>query len=128
MEIVTTIACILTFVIPTIMVIIGIRKEKNKRLDERDKMFREDEIKFKKKQKAKPESIDAVEVLSNILQDEVKKITESPVKPKLKTGRKPGKKKPEFPIEPNGTVKYKSKRGRKPKNNDKKGGDQMLLS
>lgn len=120
---------LLVILIPIVLSIMNIVAEKNRRLDERDKMFREDEIKFKKKQKVKPESIDAVEVLSNILQDEVKKITEkSPVKPKSKRGRKPGNKKQEFPIEPTEHIKPKSKRGRKPRNNDKKGGDQMLLS
>lgn len=120
---------LLVILIPIVLSIMSIIAEKKKRAKQRDEMFPADEVKLEKKTKIKPVSIDAVEVISNILQDEVKKITEkSPVKPKSKRGRKPGNKKPEFPIEPIEIVKPKSKRGRKPKNNNKKGGDQMLLS
>ena len=121
---------LLVILIPVVISIIGIRLEKKKKARERNEMFPTDEVKLEKKPKIKPVVIDAVSVLSDILQDEVEKLTaESSVKPKSKRGRKPTKKKkPEFPIEPTEPVKPKSKRGRKPKNKDKKGGDQMLLS
>ena len=121
---------LLVILIPVVISIIAIVLEKKKKVIERNEMFPTDEVRLEKKPKIKPVVIDAVSVLSDILRDEVEKLTdESTVKPKSKRGRKPAKKKkPEFPIEPTEPAKPKSKRGRKPKNKDKKGGDQMLLS
>jgi len=115
-------------VLPVVIMVIGIKKSKKERIEERDEMFYEGDVKFGENADGTPieindtpAPIDAVEEVTKILTDEVEKIT----KPKKK---KPGrKKKSEFPIEPV-APKPKSKRGRKPKNKDKKGGDQMLLS
>jgi hypothetical protein len=88
-------------------------------------MFYDGEVKFDENPDgfkiAPSDSIDAVAELSKTLSNELEKAT----KPKKKKPAK--KKKPEFPIEP-AIIKTKAKRGRKPKNKDKKGGDDMLLS
>jgi hypothetical protein len=117
---------LLLILIPVVIVIIGIKKEGKKRIEERDEMFYEGEVKLGENTDGSPTdtknpSIDAVSVITKILGDEIEKNK----KPKKKKPRR--KKKPEFPIEPV-PVEPKSKRGRKPKNKDKKGGDQMLLS
>jgi hypothetical protein len=129
------IAIILMFVIIFALFITGMLIKRKERIKERDEMFYEGDLKSEesrdikkpktnnsKKTKAPlTHSIDAVSEISKILSDEVEKIS----KPK---GKKPvKKKKPEFPIG-DSVIKPKSKRGRKPKNKDKKGGDQMLLS
>lgn len=126
MEIIVIIASLLAIVLPIIILVIGIQREKKKRTEERNEIFSVDETKIVKPIKIKTESIDAVAELSKILQDEVEKATKSKTKPVIKKQIK--KKKSEFPIEPTDHIKPKSKRGRKPRNNDKKGGDQMLLS
>jgi len=114
---------LLVILIPVVISIIGIVLEKKKRSKERNEMFPVDEVKLKKPQRDKPATIDAVTELSKILQDEVEKAVKSETKRK----KQQKKKKPEFPIETAAT-KPKSKRGRKPKNKDKKDDDQMLLS
>ena len=129
------IAIILMFVIIFVLFITGILINRKERIKERDEMFYEGDVKSeeshdikkpktnnsKKTKDSLTHSIDAVSEISRILSDEVEKIS----KPKKKKPAK--KKKPEFPVEPIST-KPKSKRGRKPKNRDRKGGDEMLLS
>lgn len=125
MEIAIILALLLVILLPSVILIIGIRREKKKRIEERDEMFYEGEVKFGENpdgsKVAPSNSIDVVDELSKTLTNELEKAT----KPKKKKPAK--KKKPEFPVEPV-IVKPKSKRGRKPKNKDKKGGDDMLLS
>jgi hypothetical protein len=125
MEIAIILALLLVILLPSVILIIGIRREKKKRIEERDEMFYEGEVKFGENSDgskvAPSNSIDVVDELSKTLTNELEKAT----KPKKKKPAK--KKKPEFPVEPV-IVKPKSKRGRKPKNKDKKGGDDMLLS
>jgi hypothetical protein len=110
---------------PVVIMIIGIKKARKKRIEERDEMFYEGEVKLGETPGGFPietvTPIDAVSVITKILGDEVEKA----MKPKKKKPSR--KKKSEFPIEPVAS-KPKSKRGSKPKNKDKKGGDQMLLS
>lgn len=129
MEIVVIIACLLSVVLPISILAIGIQREKNKRVNERDKMFHDDGVKSEKSIKRKsisPKGIDAVEEISKILKDDVEKAIKSETK---SIRKKPVKsKKPEFPIEPADSIKPKSRRGRKPRNKDKNSGDQMLLS
>jgi hypothetical protein len=116
---------ILALLLVIVILLIGIKKEKKKRIKERNEMFYDSDMKFEENQdgiKVFPSnSIDAVEVLSKILSNELEMA--------IKSGKKKStrKKKPEFPIEPVVT-KPKSKKGKKPKNKDKKGGDEMLLS
>jgi hypothetical protein len=111
---------LLCILLPAVIAVIGIRKAKKERIKERDEMFYDDSNESRMDlDNSEKDGMDAVSLVSKILSDEVEKVT----KPKKKKPAK--KKKPEFPIEP---VKPKSKRGRKPKNKDKKGGDQMLLS
>lgn len=119
------IAIILTFVIIFALFITGMLINRKERIRERSEMFYEGDVKFGETQdgsKIVPSnSIDVVDELSKTLTSELEKAT----KPKKKKPAK--KKKPEFPVDPVST-KPKSKRGRKPKNKDKKGGDEMLLS
>jgi hypothetical protein len=126
MEIIVIIASLLAVVLPISLLVIGIQREKKKRVEERNEIFAADEPKLDNRTSTKrKKAIDAVDVTSKILQDEVKKSIKSKTEP---AGKKPIKnKKPEFPIEPAETIKTKNRRGRKPGNN-KKGGDQMLLS
>lgn len=116
---------VLFVVLPAVILIIGIQKEKKKRIKERDEMFYEGDVKMGENPDASAilptKSIDAVEVITKILTDEVEKAT----KPKRKKPIR--KKKSEFPIDP-AQVKPKPKKERKPKNDNKKGGDEMLLS
>lgn len=121
MEIAIILALVLLVVLPTVIMVIGIKKSRRERIEERDEMFYEGDVKFGENADGTPIAIDAVAEISKILHDEVEKI----VKPKKKKPAR--KKKSEFPIEPVVT-KSKSKKGKKPKNKDKKSDDQMLLS
>jgi hypothetical protein len=113
---------LLFILLPAVIAVIGIRKAKKERIRERDEMFYDDSDESQiDSDNSKKDGIDAVSLISGILGEEVEKAV------KLKKKKPERKKKSEFPIEPVAT-KPKSKRGRKPKNKDKKGGDQMLLS
>ena len=131
MEIVILLAFVLSIVLPTVIMVIGIQKAKKERIEERDEMFYDGDVKFGENPDGTPieagssdpevYAIDAVEEISKTLASEVENAT----KPKKK---KPAKrKKPEFPIEPVKS-KSKSKGTRKPKNKGKKDDDQLLLS
>jgi FtsZ-interacting cell division protein ZipA len=119
------IAIILMFVIIFALFITGMLINRKERIKERDEMFYEGEVKFGENpdgsKVAPSNSIDVVDELSKTLTNELEKVTKTRKKKPAK------KKKPEFPIEP-AIIKPKAKRGRKPKNKDKKGGDDMLLS
>ena len=123
------IAIILMFVIIFALFITGMLINRKERIKERNEMFYDGEVKFGENADvskiAPSDSIDVVAELSKTLIDELENATRNSTKPKKKKQIKKGK--PEFPIEPV-IVKPKSKRGRKPKNKDKKGGDDMLLS
>jgi hypothetical protein len=118
-------AFLLFVVLPAVILIIGIQKEKKKRIRERDEMFYEGDVKMGENPDGSvispTKSIDAVSEITKILSDEVEKAT----KPKRKKPIR--KKKSEFPIEPT-QIKPKPRKARKPKNDNKKGGDEMLLS
>ncbi len=112
---------LLCIALPIVIMVIGIKKSRRERIEERDEMFYDGDVKFGENADGTPIAIDAVAEISKTLHAEVEKIT----KPKKKKPAR--KKKSEFPIEPVAT-KPKSKKVRKSKNKDKKGDDQMLLS
>ena len=150
-----TVIILLVILIPIVIAIVGIIKAKKKRIEERDEMFYDGDVKFGENADGVPVGIDAVAEISKILREELDKATKTnntthefdkskndkraktiianwEVKKEteaslVKTKRKKPakKKKSEFGIEPI-AAKPKSKRVTKPKNKD--GGDQMLLS